>query len=64
VTSALAANDLAIIIPCHLWVRGDCTLTGYRWGVSRKAEPLGREDENKGRLWWICRPMLNGNKGH
>lgn len=43
VASACAANRLAIVIPCHRVVRGDGMLSGYRWGVARKAQLLTRE---------------------
>ncbi|SCC63444.1 bifunctional DNA-binding transcriptional regulator/O6-methylguanine-DNA methyltransferase Ada [Kosakonia oryziphila] len=43
VASACAANKLAIIIPCHRVVRGDGALSGYRWGIARKAQLLQRE---------------------
>jgi len=43
VAGACAANLLAIVIPCHRIVRADGSLSGYRWGVERKAELLRRE---------------------
>jgi len=43
VATACAANALAVAIPCHRVVRADRTLSGYRWGIGRKAELLARE---------------------
>lgn len=43
VAGACAANTLAVAIPCHRIVRLDGDLSGYRWGVSRKAALLERE---------------------
>ena len=43
VAHACAANRLAVAIPCHRVVRTDGSLSGYRWGISRKAELLERE---------------------
>lgn len=43
VASACAANTLALIIPCHRVVRQSGALSGYRWGIARKAELLRRE---------------------
>ena len=43
VAGACAANPVAVLIPCHRVVRTDGDLSGYRWGLERKAELLARE---------------------
>jgi AraC family transcriptional regulator of adaptative response/methylated-DNA-[protein]-cysteine methyltransferase len=43
VAGACAKNSVGIVIPCHRVVRGDGTLSGYRWGVARKAKLLELE---------------------
>jgi len=43
VAGACAANSLAIAVPCHRVVRGDGSLSGYRWGADRKRRLLLRE---------------------
>ncbi|MDF1836380.1 MAG: bifunctional DNA-binding transcriptional regulator/O6-methylguanine-DNA methyltransferase Ada [Planctomycetota bacterium] len=43
VASACASNKLAVVIPCHRVVRTDGGLSGYRWGIDRKASLLTRE---------------------
>lgn len=43
VASACGANPTAIVVPCHRVIGADGSLTGYRWGVARKAELLARE---------------------
>jgi AraC family transcriptional regulator of adaptative response/methylated-DNA-[protein]-cysteine methyltransferase len=43
VARACASNPVALITPCHRVVRGDGSLSGYRWGVDRKANLLAQE---------------------
>lgn len=43
VASACASNPLAIVVPCHRVVHKNGSLSGYRWGVERKAALLRRE---------------------
>ncbi len=43
VTEAIAANAIAILIPCHRVVKQDGSLSGYRWGAKRKRALLERE---------------------
>ncbi len=43
VTAAIAANNVAIMVPCHRVVKKDGSISGYRWGVKRKRALLERE---------------------
>ena len=43
VGSAVGANPLALIIPCHRVIRADGEIGGYRWGETRKRALLARE---------------------
>jgi len=43
VATACAANPIAVLVPCHRVVRGDGSLSGYRWGLARKRALLDQE---------------------
>jgi AraC family transcriptional regulator of adaptative response/methylated-DNA-[protein]-cysteine methyltransferase len=45
VAGACAANPVAVAIPCHRVVRNDGGLSGYRWGIERKAQLIAREKD-------------------
>ena len=42
---ACASNPVAVAIPCHRAVRANGELSGYRWGIARKAALLRRENK-------------------
>jgi AraC family transcriptional regulator, regulatory protein of adaptative response / methylated-DNA-[protein]-cysteine methyltransferase len=51
VTAAIAANPIAVLVPCHRVIRKNGSISGYHWGVKRKRELLVRERRsNKSRL--------------
>ncbi len=43
VANAVAANKLAVIIPCHRIIGKNGSLTGYKWGIERKKRLLEHE---------------------
>jgi AraC family transcriptional regulator of adaptative response/methylated-DNA-[protein]-cysteine methyltransferase len=43
IATACASNQVAVLVPCHRVVREGGALSGYRWGVERKAALLRRE---------------------
>ena len=40
---AIGANPISLLIPCHRAIAKDGRLTGYHWGLARKAAMLGME---------------------
>jgi AraC family transcriptional regulator, regulatory protein of adaptative response / methylated-DNA-[protein]-cysteine methyltransferase len=41
--AAIGANPISFLIPCHRAIARDGRLTGYHWGLARKAAMLGTE---------------------
>jgi AraC family transcriptional regulator of adaptative response/methylated-DNA-[protein]-cysteine methyltransferase len=41
--AAIGANPVSFLIPCHRAIARDGRLTGYHWGLARKAAMLGME---------------------
>jgi AraC family transcriptional regulator, regulatory protein of adaptative response / methylated-DNA-[protein]-cysteine methyltransferase len=48
VGTAVGANAIAYLIPCHRVIRATGALTGYRWGAERKAAMLAWEAAQSG----------------
>ncbi|MFP6895164.1 MAG: methylated-DNA--[protein]-cysteine S-methyltransferase [Roseibacillus sp.] len=48
VGTAVGANPLAYLIPCHRVIRQTGALGHYRWGLGRKRAPLGQESAARG----------------
>jgi AraC family transcriptional regulator of adaptative response/methylated-DNA-[protein]-cysteine methyltransferase len=49
VARAVAANPVAILVPCHRVVRSDGAVGGYRWGLERKRALLAAEARDMAR---------------
>lgn len=43
IARACASNPIAVLVPCHRVLGSAGALSGYRWGIARKAELLRRE---------------------
>jgi AraC family transcriptional regulator, regulatory protein of adaptative response / methylated-DNA-[protein]-cysteine methyltransferase len=46
VARACATNPVALVNPCHRVIGSDGKLSGYRWGIERKATILANEKRN------------------
>ena len=41
--SAVGRNPISFVVPCHRVLRGDGSLGGYHWGLTRKRALIGWE---------------------
>ena len=46
VGGAVGRNPISIIIPCHRWMGAGNVLTGYAWGIEKKAWLLRHEEDH------------------
>lgn len=44
VATAIGANHIGILIPCHRIISKTASMSGYRWGIDRKKVILGYEE--------------------
>jgi methylated-DNA-[protein]-cysteine S-methyltransferase len=51
VGAANGRNPVSIVVPCHRVIGADGSLTGYGWGVDRKAWLLDHEQDHSARLF-------------
>lgn len=49
IASACARNPVAVLVPCHRVVGRNGQLSGYRWGLERKAALLAHERAHRSR---------------
>jgi len=47
VARACASNPLGLLVPCHRVIASDGSLSGYRWGLARKAALLEQEADSQ-----------------
>jgi len=47
VARACASNPIGLLVPCHRVIGAQHALTGYRWGIERKAALLEREAQSE-----------------
>jgi AraC family transcriptional regulator of adaptative response/methylated-DNA-[protein]-cysteine methyltransferase len=63
VASAVGANPIAYLIPCHRVLRAAGELGGYRWGLERKALMLAREQARGDAAQAAARPLAGSTRG-
>ena len=65
VGAACAANQIAIVVPCHRVVRTDGRPSGYRWGADRKVASSCRRPRAgaRGKAGWKPRGRGSGPQG-